>query len=159
MGRLQASYCQSSQKYGCFTLKFYLFQSIGFQCYQSISILFLVYMHRKNLVTAGDFAMTLSMNLIVTEGLWKLFERMQSFNTLWGEFSQSVYVLLKEPEIQDRPDTIPLIVKSGSISFNEVTFSYSKNTKLFDKETIHIGAKQKVGLVGYSGSGKTTFLN
>ncbi|WP_162534150.1 ABC transporter ATP-binding protein [Candidatus Cardinium hertigii] len=116
-------------------------------------------MHRKNLVTAGDFAMTLSMNLIVTEGLWKLFERMQSFNTLWGEFSQSVYVLLKEPEIQDRPDTIPLIVKSGSISFNEVTFSYSKNTKLFDKETIHIGAKQKVGLVGYSGSGKTTFLN
>ncbi|AWN81501.1 ABC transporter ATP-binding protein [Candidatus Cardinium hertigii] len=158
LGRLQAAYCQSSQKYGWFTLKFYLFQSIGFQCYQSISILFLIYMHRKNLVTAGDFAMTLSMNLIVTEGLWKLFERMQEFNTLWGKVSQSVHVLLKEPEIQDRSGAIPLIVKSGSISFKEVTFSHSKTTKLFDKETIHIGAKQKVGLAGYSGSGKTTFF-
>ena len=136
LNKLQTEYCKSSQRYSWFMLKFYGFQSISFQCYQGICIIFLIYMHSQNLVTVGDFAMILSINFIITEGLWKMFERMQEFNTLWGKISQSANVLLAQPHIQDAPYAASLAVNSGSISFKAVTFSHSATTKLFDKETV-----------------------
>ena len=157
--KLQAVYHRSRRGYLWLMLKFLSLQGVSFQVYQIICVLFLIHMYGQNVVTAGDFAMILSTNALVTASLWKMFERIQEVNMLWGKINQAVSVLLAPPCIQDKPDAVPLIVKSGTIQFENVTFSHSQTSKLFDRQTVYIKARQKVGLVGYSGSGKTTFIN
>ena len=38
-------------------------------------------------------------------------------------------------------------------------FNYKRNNNLFENKHVEISAGTKVGLVGFSGSGKTTFVN
>ncbi len=155
----QVGYLKANQKYRWLMLKFYVFHGASFQLYQVVCLLLLVHMYSQHRVSAGAFAMILSTNLIITNGLWKMFERMQELNTLWGKVSQALQILLAPSRLQDKPHAMPLAVKLGMISFEKVTFGYSKASNLFNKQTIYIAAKQKIGLVGHSGSGKTTFFN
>jgi len=159
LNRFQVGYLKASQRYRWLMLKFYIFQGASFQLYQVVCLLLLVRMYGQHKVSAGAFAMILSTNLIITNGLWKMFERMQKLNTLWGKVSQALQVLLAPSRIQDKSHATSLVVNAGTISFEKVTFGYSKASNLLNRQTIYIAAKQKIGLVGHSGSGKTTFVN
>lgn len=61
-------------------------------------------------------------------------------------------------EIIDIPDALSLFVKNGEIKFKNVVFQYENNKPIFKNLNVTINAREKVGLVGYSGSGKSTFL-
>ncbi|WBV71591.1 ATP-binding cassette domain-containing protein [Legionella pneumophila] len=52
-----------------------------------------------------------------------------------------------------------MIVKEGKIEFDSVTFHYNQGKKVFENKSVIIKPKQRVGLVGFSGSGKTTFIH
>jgi len=56
-------------------------------------------------------------------------------------------------------DGIHLEKTSGKIEFDNVDFSYSKNTKLIENLSCCFDAKKKVAIVGTTGSGKTTLIN
>jgi ATP-binding cassette subfamily B protein len=74
--------------------------------------------------------------------------------------AQEAFTLLSQPhELTDSPTALPLNVTQGTIRFDTVTFQYGTRAPLFKNKTVEIAAGQKVGLVGFSGSGKTTFIN
>jgi len=61
--------------------------------------------------------------------------------------------------IEDKPDAVPMVVGPGEIRFDHVTFHYAgHDTPLYKDFNVTIRAGEKVGLVGHSGSGKTTFV-
>jgi ATP-binding cassette, subfamily B, bacterial len=61
--------------------------------------------------------------------------------------------------IEDRPQAKELRVTHGSIVFDNVTFRYrSQAEPLFEGFSVTIRAGERVGLVGHSGSGKSTFV-
>jgi ATP-binding cassette subfamily B protein len=61
--------------------------------------------------------------------------------------------------IADAADASPIRVHGGRIVFEEVTFHYGGHlTPLYDGLSVDIRAGERVGLVGRSGSGKTTFV-
>jgi ATP-binding cassette subfamily B protein len=62
-------------------------------------------------------------------------------------------------EIQDMPGAKDLVVRKGEIVFSQVHFRYKNAEPLFENKSVTIEPGQKVGLVGYSGGGKTTFVN
>jgi ATP-binding cassette subfamily B protein len=62
-------------------------------------------------------------------------------------------------QIKDTEYAEVLKVTDGEIIFDAVKFGYKNSAPLFDNLSIKIDPYQKVGLVGYSGSGKTTFVN
>ena len=57
---------------------------------------------------------------------------------------------------KDKPD---LVITAGEIQFHNVTFKYREGVNLFNQKSIKISGGERVGLVGFSGSGKTTFAH
>jgi ATP-binding cassette, subfamily B, bacterial len=61
--------------------------------------------------------------------------------------------------VADAADAVPISVQGGRIVFENVTFHYGGHrAPLYDGLSVDICAGERVGLVGRSGSGKTTFV-
>jgi ATP-binding cassette subfamily B protein len=61
--------------------------------------------------------------------------------------------------IADAVDACPIDIQGGRIVFEDVTFHYGGHrAPLYDGLSVDIAAGERVGLVGRSGSGKTTFV-
>lgn len=142
-----------------FSLKLSTVQSLSISLLIIALIFGLIKLRMHDLVTVGDFALILGLALYVTEGIWYLMEQVHRLNDLIGRANQSINMLIVPHEIVDVPEAKKLNVSKGEITFNDVTFHYKGNTNLFEDKSVVIPGGQKVGLVGYSGSGKTTFVN
>jgi ATP-binding cassette subfamily B protein len=61
--------------------------------------------------------------------------------------------------IIDAADARPITIAGGRIQFENVTFHYGGHrAPLYDRLSVDVRAGERVGLVGRSGSGKTTFV-
>ena len=62
-------------------------------------------------------------------------------------------------DIDDRPEAEPLTVKKGGVEFDDITFTYANQlAPTYKNFSVEIKPGEKVGLVGHSGSGKSTFV-
>jgi ATP-binding cassette subfamily B protein len=91
--------------------------------------------------------------------MFEMATRIRDFITGWGTVNQALKLLELPVEIQDKPNAEQLSVTRGEITFEHVRFHYKGAEALFENKSITIFPGEKVGLVGYSGSGKTTFVN
>ena len=62
-------------------------------------------------------------------------------------------------DIKDSDDAKDIIVKKGSIKFNNVNFEYNFNEPVLKNLNFSINENETVGLVGPTGSGKTTIAS
>ena len=60
--------------------------------------------------------------------------------------------------IADQENAKPLDVKHGGIKIEDLAFSYSDSVSVFKKLDVEIKGKQKIGLLGSSGAGKTSLV-
>ena len=65
-------------------------------------------------------------------------------------------LLEREPEIRDAPDARPLVLTEGSLSFEEVSFSYQPERVILRDVSFQVPGGRKVAIVGHSGAGKST---
>lgn len=84
---------------------------------------------------------------------------MSIFSRELGTINSALSLVNQAPDLTDKKDAPALLIQHGNITFNNVCFAYNNKHTVFQNLTVHIPAGQKVGLVGFSGSGKTTFVN
>lgn len=156
---MQKEYLTLSMKRRWFILKFYSIQSFSFVIYQSVCLIMLINLYTQSKVTPGDFILILLLNFKIIDNLCQMSDQMRSFSENWGTVDQALKVLYTPQKIQDNVNARPLIVQKGEIIFDKVDFCYENNVLLFKQKSIIINPNQKIGLVGYSGSGKSTFVN
>lgn len=142
-----------------FLLKFYFTQGLSITLIVVFMLYTLVQLRIQNLVTIGDFALILSLTLYVAGNLWHITVQIDLINDAVGKCNQSLKALFIPIEISDKICAKDLKIKNGKIIFNEVEFHYKDTEPLFKNKSIIITPNQKVGVVGHSGSGKTTFVN
>lgn len=118
----------------------------------------MLYFWSKNLITTGEIVQIFNTSWNMTSMMWYITSEMPSLFQTIGIIKQSFSIMQDPQDIKDAPHAKPLVVSRGEIVFQNVSFGYSKES-LFEKKDLIIHPKEKVGLVGTSGSGKSTFVN
>jgi len=110
-------------------------------------------------IGVAEFVMATSMALLLITEARNLSRRFLEFFEFIGNVANGVHTLIRPHELIDAPDARPVRITRGGIEFCNVGFAYSSGRKIFDSLSVKIPAGQQVGLVGLSGSGKSTFVN
>ncbi|KQP91701.1 ABC transporter ATP-binding protein [Methylobacterium sp. Leaf117] len=109
--------------------------------------------------TPGDVAYVLTTYFVVHGYLRDIGGHINRVQRGVNEIEELVALDTEPYGVADRPDATPLAVRGGTIGFDRVTFHYNGHaTPLYRDLSVQIPAGQRVGLVGRSGSGKTTFV-
>lgn len=154
-------YIAAYQERDWFLIKVFFIQDSSFVCYQGVCLFLLIQGLQKGLITPGDFALVLTINTTILDFLWNFARDLDKLTESVGDIEQSLDMILltNRDENTNKTREKKLITTEGKITFNNVNFQYSNKEPLFKNESITIQPGQKVGLVGHSGSGKSTFVN
>ncbi len=110
-------------------------------------------------MTVGEFSMVSGLAILLIEAARGLSRSFLEFFEYLGNISDGVAVFVQPHEIVDAPGAPALEIERGEIEFRDVDFVYQEGLRVFKNLNVTIEAKQQVGLVGFSGSGKSTFVN
>jgi ATP-binding cassette subfamily B protein len=113
----------------------------------------------RGMIAVGQFVMAVSLALLIISEARNLSRRFLDVFEHIGNIGSGVKAILRPHELPDHADSRPLSVARGTISFAAVHFRYTDGVEVFNDLSISIAAGQRVGLVGLSGSGKSTFVS
>lgn len=121
-------------------------------------VIFAIKIWSQDGMTAAEFAMAASLSLLLIEQARGLSRRFLEFFEYLGNINDGVKTIVREHEVIDASNE-KLNITQGKIEFDQINFSYNPNMPIFNELSVQIQAGEKVGLVGFSGSGKSTFVN
>lgn len=124
-----------------------------------INFYLLIEYQKRDSISAGDFALVITINLIVFDNFWTLFRDLLSFMKSIGQIKQSLekidrYTKKNIEYHHHNIDSEPQL----HISYKDVCLSIN-NRVILDNITTSIASGTKVGIIGNSGSGKSSFVN
>jgi ATP-binding cassette, subfamily B, bacterial len=122
------------------------------------SIVTLIYLGSKGLMTIGDFALILILSMTVIEQVWHVAETLLSLGGKIGICQQALDTIFT-PHIQETTSNKAKIqVTEGKVEFRNISFRYTRDTTIINDLNLTIPGGKKYGLVGYSGAGKSTIV-
>lgn len=109
--------------------------------------------------TLGKLALIQFFLAPIMTSLWQIANVFRQVETAFSEAGEMTEVLALEPSIKDPARPVKAKIEKGDIRFSSVSFSYMEDKQrrqLFQNFDLHITPGQRVGLVGPSGSGKSS---
>ncbi|WP_341876620.1 ABC transporter ATP-binding protein [Defluviitalea saccharophila] len=107
----------------------------------------------------GQFSALLTYNFMILSSLMML-SMVFVMITLAGESAKRIVEVLTEKSTLTNPENPIYDVKDGSISFENVSFKYSKKAERMALSNIHLQIKsgETIGIIGGTGSSKTSLI-
>lgn len=97
---------------------------------------------------------------VFTEPITILVNFTEQFQNGYTGFERFRAIMAIDPDIEDRPNAVPLSNVRGEICFNDVSFHYKENAEeVLQHINLKVPAGEYVALVGSSGAGKTTLCS
>ncbi|MBL8658602.1 MAG: ABC transporter ATP-binding protein [Rhodospirillales bacterium] len=109
-------------------------------------------------ITVGDVVLTTTLSFTLLNASRDFATALVDVIQHFAKLREAVQVLALPHEMADAPDAKPLINLGGSVEFHDVSFAYPDGQQVLQGFNLSIAPGQKVGLVGRSGSGKSTIL-
>lgn len=110
-------------------------------------------------ITVAEFVVASTTTLLIINEARNLSRRFLEFFEYIGNIANGVHTIVRPHEIVDVPGAVDKTIELGKIEFRDVTFAYAAGQPIFQHLSVTIEAGQRVGLVGFSGSGKSTFVS
>jgi len=109
--------------------------------------------------TPGDIAFVLTMFFLLSGHLRDVGMHIRNLQRSVNDMEELVALYAHPLGIDDKSGATPIAIGEGGIKFDRVTFQYGAHpTPLYRDFSVEIKPGERVGLVGHSGSGKTTFV-
>lgn len=109
--------------------------------------------------SAGDVAFVLTSFFVLQGYLRDIGTHIRNLQRSINDMEELVDFQSEPLGIEDRPGVRPIRITDGHIAFDKVTFHYGNHLlPLYRDFSVDIATGERIGLVGHSGSGKTTFV-
>lgn len=122
---------------------------------------YLVLRWSEGVMTTGFFVFIIALYAQMLHTLLFIGRAFNQAARSFGELEEGLVDILKKYDVVDTTSAQPLVVREGHIAWNDVVFVYgdNKNEVVFDHFNLAIKAGERIGLVGTSGAGKSTFVS
>lgn len=109
------------------------------------------------LANVGSIYLIISYTMSIVSQLWSVSGATRNYVRIIGDATPMIQILNEPIEITDTKNPLKSSIQEGAIDFKNVSFTHKdKNEPLFDNFSLSIKPGEQVGLVGKSGSGKTS---
>ncbi|PTD16875.1 ABC transporter ATP-binding protein [Sphingomonas fennica] len=109
--------------------------------------------------SAGDVVYVMTTYFVVHGYLRDIGQHVHHLQRSVNEMEELVLMHGEPLGIEDAADAVPIRIEAGAIRFERVDFRYGGHDRpLYDQLDVSIAPGERVGVVGHSGSGKTTFV-
>ena len=106
----------------------------------------------------GTLVLAVTYMIQIWGQLWKFNSVLRDYNRAFADAQEMTEILDLPKLVVDKPRAGELHVARGKVEFRDVTFRHQgAKDAIFKNFKLTIPAGQRIGLVGHSGSGKTTF--
>jgi ATP-binding cassette subfamily B protein len=119
---------------------------------------FVIYLWLHNQITTGEVAQVFGTMWNIAGIMWAVGGSLPVLFQAFGIAKQAYSVMEDPQDLGDSPHAQDLKITRGEIHFEDVSFQYSEK-KLFNNKQAHIRGGEKIGLVGFTGAGKSTFVS
>lgn len=109
-----------------------------------------------NKISTGTIVLLQTYLISIFGRLWDLDETLAYCMEYVADMKETIKIFETKPEIEDIENPEKCNIKNGEIIFKNVNFEYVEEQEVFKDFNLKINKGEKVGLVGHSGSGKTT---
>lgn len=126
---------------------------------RGVVIAFALYLWSQGKATAGDITFVLTAFFMLQGYLRDVGMHIRNLQRSVNDMEELVEIEAQTYGIADRSGAPAIRIGAGEITFDHVTFHYGNHeAALYRDFSVKIDAGERVGLVGHSGSGKTTFV-
>lgn len=126
---------------------------------RGVVIAFALYLWSQGKATAGDITFVLTAFFMLQGYLRDVGMHIRNLQRSVNDMEELVQIEAEPYGIADKLNASAIQITNGEISFDKVTFHYGNHEDpLYRDFSVKIDAGERVGLVGHSGSGKTTFV-
>ena len=108
--------------------------------------------------TVGDLVLITALSFGILHSTRDLAVALVDLTQHLARLEEAIAALLTEHELPDRPGATALLPGAGQVVFDHVRFAYPGRAAVLREFDLTIKPGQRVGLVGYSGAGKSTVL-
>jgi ATP-binding cassette subfamily B protein len=123
------------------------------------TLLYALLLWEQQKIGVADFVMAVSLSIMIINEGRNLSRRFLEFFEYVGNVANGVHAIIQPHELIDLPHAQSHRVGGGAIEFRDVHFTHGEGKQLFEGLNVTIPAGEHVGLVGTSGSGKSTFVS
>ena len=116
----------------------------------------MINMWLKGQITTGTVVLIQFYMVSIFHQLWELGKSLVRFFKSLADAKEMTDIFDQSIDISDVSDPEKCIISIGEINFKEVNFEYIPGIYVFENFNLKIKSGEKVGLVGHSGSGKST---
>lgn len=114
------------------------------------------YLWIRGSISAGLFVLVQSYSNTIGNNFWDLGQATTRFTKYLSDMKEMVDIFKLTPDVLDAPNPEKSRIKEGNIEIKNMSFTYVNGTNVFNDFSLKINSGEKVGLVGHSGSGKSS---
>ncbi len=126
---------------------------------QGLLLYFTVDLWIQDKMTTGTVVLIQTYMALVFDKLWGLGMALMRFMKASADMKEMIDIFEIKPDILDLEKPEEILINKGYIKFDNVTFKYPNGQEVFSNFNLNIRAGERIGLVGHSGAGKSTFTN